>query len=122
MANSSPKIAVVGSGAVGSYYGGGLARHGADVHFLMRGGLDAARRNGLTIRSTLGDFHLPKVHAHARTEEIGPCDFVLVATKSTSNPALPPLIAPLIGPDTSIVTLQNGLGNEEFLASHFGEK
>jgi 2-dehydropantoate 2-reductase len=116
------RFAVVGAGAVGGFYGGMLASHGRDVHFLMRSDLAAVKENGLTIHSPLGEFHLSKAQAYARTEEIGPCDVVLVAAKATANAALPELIAPLMQEGTCLVTLQNGLGNEEFLASHFGRE
>ena len=114
------RYAVVGSGALGGYYGAKLAHAGCDVHFLLRSDLDAVRRNGLTIRSKDGDFHLPHVNAHGSPEEIGPCDVVLIALKTTSNAALPALIPPLLGPGTALVTLQNGLGNEELLAGQVG--
>lgn len=118
--NASLKYAVVGSGAVGSYYGGKLAHGGCDVHFLMRSDLDFVQKYGLTIRSKDGDFHLPRVQAHGSTGEIGPCDVVLIALKTTANRALPDLVAPLLKPETMLITLQNGLGNEELLAKHFG--
>jgi len=116
------RYGIVGSGAVGSYYGAKLAHAGCDVHFLMRSDLEAVRRNGLAIRSKDGDFHLPRVNAHGSPEEMGPCDAVLIALKTTANEALPALIPPLLSADTALVTLQNGLGNEEFLASRFGAR
>jgi 2-dehydropantoate 2-reductase len=116
------RYGIVGSGALGGYYGAKLAHAGGDVHFLMRGDLEAVRRNGLAIRSKDGDFHLPRVNARGTPEEMGPCDVVLIALKTTSNDALQALIPPLLGPDTALVTLQNGLGNEELLASHFGAR
>jgi 2-dehydropantoate 2-reductase len=114
------RIAVVGAGAIGCYYGGKLAHFGRDVHFLMRSDYEVVRKHGLRIRSKGGNIHIPKVNAYRSTEEIGPCDLVIVAVKTTANPQLPPLIAPLLGEKTMILTLQNGLGNEEFLAQHFG--
>ena len=116
------RYAIVGSGAIGGYYGAKLANAGGDVHFLMRGDLETVRRNGLIVRSKDGDIHLTNVNACGTPEEIGPCDMVLIALKTTSNAALPALIPPLLGPETALVTLQNGLGNEEFLASHFGAR
>jgi 2-dehydropantoate 2-reductase len=116
------RYGIVGSGALGGYYGAKLAHAGCDVHFLMRSDLDAVRRCGLAIRSKDGDFHLPHVNAHGSPEEMGPCDVVLIALKTTSNAALPALIPPLLGADTALVTLQNGLGNEEFLAGRFGAR
>jgi len=114
------KIAVVGSGAVGCYYGGKLAQHGGNVHFLMRRDLEAVKRNGLQIRSPGGDFHLRHVNAYGSTLEIGPCDLVLIALKTTSNTALEKLVPPLLNENTALLTLQNGFGNEDFLAEHFG--
>ncbi len=114
------RIAVVGAGAIGCYYGGKLAHFGRDVHFLMRSDYEVVRKRGLRIRSKGGIIHIAKVNAYRSTEEIGPCDLVIVAVKTTANPELPPLIAPLLGEKTMILTLQNGLGNGEFLAEHFG--
>lgn len=113
------RIAVVGSGAVGSYYGGMLAHMGHDVHFLMRADLAAVRAHGLTIRTGGRSIAVP-AQAHATTEEIGPCDLVIVALKATVNADLDELIPPLLHERTGIVTLQNGLGNEEFLAASWG--
>jgi len=112
------KIAVVGCGAVGSYYGALLGRAGQDVHFLLRSGYDVVRQKGVSIRSVQGDFHVqPRC---ARTpEEIGVCDLVLIGLKTTANDRFPKLLPPLVGPSTAIVTLQNGLGNTEQLARLF---
>lgn len=114
------RIAIVGSGAVGLYYGCCLARAGADVHFLMRTDYGHAREHGISIESVRGDFGIKPANCYRETTAIGHCDLVIVATKATSNPAVPALLGPLIGPGTVILTLQNGLGNEEWLAAHFG--
>ncbi|MCB1208264.1 MAG: 2-dehydropantoate 2-reductase [Verrucomicrobiales bacterium] len=113
------KIAIVGAGAVGCYYGGRLAQHGNEVHFLMRSDYSAVKAHGLQIHSPLGDVHLQPVHCHQTTAEIGPCDLVIIAIKSTANLALLDLLPPLLNENTRLLTLQNGLGNEEFLAQHF---
>jgi 2-dehydropantoate 2-reductase len=112
------KIAVVGCGAVGSYYGALLGRAGQEIHFLLRSDYDVVRQKGLTIRSVEGDFHVqPKC---ARTpEEIGICDMVLIGLKTTANDRFPKLLPPLVGAHTAVVTLQNGLGNTEQLARLF---
>jgi 2-dehydropantoate 2-reductase len=112
------KIAVVGCGAVGSYYGAKLCRAGQDVHFLLRSDYDAVRQKGVTIRSIEGDFH---VHPRCARmpEEIGTCDAVLIALKSTANDQFAQLLPPLVGANTVVVTLQNGLGNTERLARLF---
>lgn len=117
----SPRIAVVGSGAVGSYYGGKLAATGHDVRFLMRADLETVQRQGLTIRSTESpELVLNPVQAYGSTEEIGPVDLVMIALKTTANAALDTLIPPLLHANTTLVTLQNGLGNERYLAERFG--
>jgi len=113
------KIAVVGAGAVGSYYGGMLAHTGHDVRFLLRADLESVRANGLTIHTGGQTIHVP-AHAHASTAEIGPCDFVIIALKATANAALDELIPPLLHEHTGLMTLQNGLGNEEYLAQRWG--
>jgi 2-dehydropantoate 2-reductase len=114
------RIAVVGAGAIGLYYGGKLAHAGLDVHFLIRGDLAEIRQNGLTIRGKDENFHIAKVNCYNSTKEIGPCDLVLIAVKATSNEGIVDLIPPLLHERTMLMTLQNGLGNEEFLAGHFG--
>jgi 2-dehydropantoate 2-reductase len=114
------KIAVVGSGAVGSYYGGMLAHSGEDVHFLMRSDLEAVRERGLSIHTRGEKLHLAHTQAHGSTEEIGPCDLVIIALKATANIALEELLPPLLAENTALLTLQNGLGNEEFLAGRWG--
>lgn len=120
---SSPKplkIAIVGSGAVGSYYGALLADSGQEVYFLLRTDLEAVRRNGLKIDRPEGELVLPTPHAHGSTAGIGPCDLVIIALKTTANASLREHLPPLLKEDTMLLTLQNGLGNEEFLAGHFG--
>ena len=97
-----------------------LAYFGRDVHFLMRGDLREVRRCGIRIRGKTENIHLAKVNCYASTEEIGPCDLVLIALKATSNADLVSLIPPLLHERTMLLTLQNGLGNEEFLAENFG--
>jgi 2-dehydropantoate 2-reductase len=114
------RIAVVGSGAVGCYYGGRLAQGGNDVRFLMRRDLGAVRKAGLHVQSPAGDFSLPDVRAFGSTSEIGPSDLVIIALKSTSNDQLDDLLPPLLHEDTVLLTLQNGLGSDEFLAGRFG--
>lgn len=113
-------IAVVGAGSIGLYYGGKLAASGCDVRFLLRSGYDEARREGIRITSPDKNIHLTHPQIFKTTNEIGAVDLVIVSLKATANASLPSLIPPLLGEDTMILTLQNGLGNEEFLASHFG--
>ncbi len=114
------KIAIVGSGALGCYYGALLARAGADVRFLMRSDLAAVRERGLRIERPDGVFVLSEVHAEDAPEKIGPCDLVIVALKTTANGEFSRLITPLLHERTAILTLQNGLGADEELARLFG--
>jgi 2-dehydropantoate 2-reductase len=113
-------IAIVGAGALGSYYGARLALAGSDVRFLLRSEFAAVRERGLTLRERDGVRRLEKVAAFETTAEIGPVDLVLITLKTTANAELARLLPPLIGPNTAVVTLQNGLGNEERVASLVG--
>ena len=115
-------IAVVGTGAVGGYYGARLAQHGHDVHFLLRSDYDAVKADGWTVRSCDGDFAIPAggVHAYRSPADMPKADLVLVALKTTSNDHLDGLVRPLLKDSTAVLTLQNGLGNEERLARLVG--
>ena len=114
------KIAVLGTGAIGSFYGGKLAHGGRDIHFLVRSGFDEVKSGGIRIRGKKENFHVGKAQIYRTPEQIGPCDLALIALKATNNDALLNLIPPLLHQATILLTLQNGLGNEEFLAQHFG--
>jgi 2-dehydropantoate 2-reductase len=120
MEAASLRIAVVGTGAIGSFYGGKLAVGGRDLHFLVRSGFDQIKRCGIRIRGKKENFHVANAQVYQTATEIGPCDLVLIALKATNNDAMLELIPPLLHRDTILLTLQNGLGNEEFLAQHFG--
>ena len=119
---SHPIIAVVGAGAVGTYYGGRLAQHGADVHFLLRSDYEAVSQRGWTVRSCNGDFVLPpdKTNVYRDARKMPKADLVIVTLKATANDQYEPLIRPLLKGSTAILTLQNGLGNEERLGELFG--
>jgi 2-dehydropantoate 2-reductase len=112
------KIGVVGCGALGSYYGAKLCRAGADVHFLLRSDYEVVRRQGVRILSPEGDF---TAHPKSAREpvEIGVCDLVLIGLKTTANDQFPRLLPPMVGGGTAVLTLQNGLGNEEALEELF---
>ncbi len=116
------KIAIVGPGAIGCYYGCRLAAAGHDVHFLMRSDLEAVRRAGrLRVQLPKGqELVVNSPQVHATPGEIGPCDLVIVALKTTANGVFETLIRPLLGAGTAILTLQNGLGSDERLAELFG--
>lgn len=122
MSFTKPKIAIVGPGAIGCYYGSRLAAAGENVHFLMRSDLEAVRKNG-RIRVQLPKEQEIVVSApqiHGSPQEIGPCDLVVIALKTTANGVFENLIRPLLKENTAILTLQNGLGSDEQLASLFG--
>jgi 2-dehydropantoate 2-reductase len=116
------KFAILGSGAVGGYYGARLARAGHDVTLIARGAhLQAIRERGLEIRSpALGSFTV-RAAAEEDTSRVGPVDVVVVAVKAYDNPTALPLIAPMLGPDTSILTLQNGVDSVSELAALYGQ-
>lgn len=114
------RIAIVGSGALGLYYGAKLAKGGEDVSFLLRRDYEAVSVGGLHVYSVDGDFHLPNVKGFRTPEEIGHVDLVIVGLKTFANHLYRELISPLVGAETMILTLQNGLGNEEALAALFG--
>lgn len=116
------RIGVIGSGALGLYYGALLQQAGHDLHFLLRRDFEAISRTGLKVTSPQGDFHLAKVRGYQNSREIGPVDLVLVGLKTYANKHMVELTRPLVAPETTILTLQNGLGNEEVLAEAFGEK
>lgn len=114
------KIAVVGAGAVGAWYAAKLALSGHETHFLLRSDLEAVRRDGYTLRDHEKVERLYPVLAHARPEEIGVCDLVIIALKATANDSFRSLITPLVGEHTTLLTLQNGMGNAEALGALFG--
>ncbi|RPJ62821.1 MAG: 2-dehydropantoate 2-reductase, partial [Dehalococcoidia bacterium] len=116
------KIAVIGSGAVGSYYGGRLAEAGHDVHFLVRRDYHAVRSSGLNVASPDGNFILTQPKVANTSAEIGPVDWVICALKSSSIDEAQHLVRPCIGPQTRILVLMNGLGLEDSFAGGFGEE
>ena len=116
------RIAVLGSGAVGGYYGAKLARAGHDVTFIARGAhLQAIRERGLEIRSPmLGDFTVC-ARAEEDTSTVGPVDLVLVAVKAYDNATALPLLKPMVGPSTTVLTVQNGVDSVGEVAAAAGE-
>ncbi len=118
------RYAIVGAGALGALYGGMLAKAGREVHFLMRSDADVVRRQGLTVDSVLGDFHLrpDQLHVHDEPLSVPPCDVTIVGLKTTQNHLLPRLLAGSTRPaaddrDRSsrgvVLCLQNGLCSEQ---------
>ena len=113
-------IAIVGSGAIGLYYGGRLTEAGHRVTFLLRSDYDAVREQGLRCESVHGNFHLSEVSIARDSAEIGPVDLVIVAWKATSNHLLEKILPPLLNEKTQVLTLQNGLSNCEAIAAITG--
>ena len=117
------RIAIFGSGGVGGYFGARLAAAGEDVTFLARGAhLAAMQQDGLHIASPLGDVHLPKVQAADRPQAVGPVDVVLFTVKLYDVEASAATLAPLVGPDTVVITLQNGVDAMDMVAKHVGDR
>jgi len=115
-------IAVYGAGGIGAYFGGRLAQAGADVSLIARGEhLEALRSEGLRVESIHGDFEadLPATDEPA---EIGPVDYVLVCVKSFDTPEVAGNLDPLLGEDTAVISLQNGVSNERTLAEAVGQE
>lgn len=115
------KVAVYGTGGVGGFFGGRLARSGVDVGFIARGShLDALRNKGLRVASVHGDFTVRPVKATDDPRELGPADYVLIAVKSYHTGQVAAGLEPLLREDTAVVCLQNGVDNEEKLAAAVG--
>ncbi len=115
------KIAVMGSGGVGGYFGARLALGGADVTFVARGAhLEAMRRHGLVIVGGPEEFHLRQVAAVDDPSRIGPVDFVLFTVKLWDTQAAIAAIEPIVGPDTTVISFQNGVLKDDELVAAFG--
>src|SRR5882757_11101670 len=116
------RIAVVGAGGVGGGFGAALAKAGADVTFIARGAHLAAMKNeGLQIKSPRGDFHLVPTQATDDPASIGKVDVVLFCVKLWDVESAGQKIRPLIGPDTAVIPLQNGIDAAERLIPILGE-
>lgn len=109
------RIGIIGSGAIGGFYGLMLARAGFDVHFLLRSEYGVVREQGLSLDSALHGLVHQRVQAYANAADMPPCDWLLVGAKTTSNAELAPLIEQAAAPQARVVLLQNGLGVEEQL-------
>ena len=114
-------IAVVGAGAVGGYFGGRLSAAGHDVRFLARGeNLTALRRKGLRVTSGSSDWAVPEVRVSDDPQDIGAVDFVLLCVKTSQLPSALDALGPLVGEDTAVVTVQNGVEAPEQVAARTG--
>ncbi|MDE1165609.1 MAG: putative 2-dehydropantoate 2-reductase [Pseudomonas sp.] len=116
MTEPTLRIGIIGTGAIGGFYGAMLAKAGFDVHFLLRSEFATVAAHGLQVNSAVhGALHQAPVHAYARAEEMPPCDWLLVGAKTTSNAALAPAIIAAAAPGAKVLLMQNGLGVEEAL-------
>ena len=113
-------VAVVGAGALGLYYGGRMALAGLEVSFLARSDLAVLRADGIRLELAGEVFQARPARVAGEPGEIGPVDLVVIALKATANAELPRLLPPLLGPDTLVVNLQNGLGVDEAVAAVAG--
>jgi 2-dehydropantoate 2-reductase len=118
------KIVVMGAGAIGGFYGGHLAHAGCDVSFIARGKhLAAMRERGLTIESDAHPaVHVPTVRASDDPASLGVADLVIIAVKLWDLDNVARAIRPLVGPDTAVLSLQNGVIKDDILRGHFGER
>ncbi|MDZ4333964.1 MAG: putative 2-dehydropantoate 2-reductase [Pseudomonas sp.] len=114
--NAAPRIGIIGSGAIGGFYGLMLARAGFDVHFLLRSEFAAVASQGLQVNSALhGNLHLQPVQAYQSVADMPQCDWLLIGAKTTSNAELAPLISQAAAPGAKVVLMQNGLAVEDEL-------
>ena len=113
------KYGIIGTGAIGGFYGAKLARAGQEVHFLLHRDYEFVRDNGLQVDSCDGSFHLERVNAYQHATDMPPCDVVLVCLKSVNNFRLKELLPPLLKDDTMVVMIQNGIGVEQDVEREF---
>ena len=115
------KIVMMGSGGVGGYFGARLMAGGADVHFVARGAhLEAMRSQGLTIEGGPSPLHLSNVQATSDPSSIGTADFVLMGVKLWDTADAIEQIKPIVGPQTTIISFQNGVLKDRYLIDAFG--
>ncbi|UFP96276.1 putative 2-dehydropantoate 2-reductase [Gloeobacter morelensis] len=112
MIERARRYAVLGTGAVGGYYGALLQRSGFEVHFLARSDCEHIARYGLAVRSPMGDFVLPKVHVYSEAGTMPRCEVVLVTLKATHNHLLASMLPSVVAQGGTVVLMQNGLGGE----------
>ncbi|MBU0678600.1 MAG: putative 2-dehydropantoate 2-reductase [Verrucomicrobia bacterium] len=105
--------AIIGTGALGGFYGARLQKAGIETHFLLRSDFEHVCEHGLIVNSVEGDFVLPHVNAYARADDMPRCDVISVCLKATANDSLVDLLPALAAPHSTILLLQNGLGAEE---------
>ena len=115
------KIAIMGTGGVGGYYGGLLSQAGQDVTFIARGAhLQAIQEKGLIVKSVHGDFHVFPAKATDKPAEVGPVDVIVFITKTYQTDEAAQLIKPMIGKDTTVISLQNGVDAADRIGAVIG--
>ena len=112
--------AIIGTGALGGFYGARLQHAGCELHFLLHRDYEHVRQHGLICESPDGDFTLPKVNAYSDVRNMPKCDVVCVCLKTTQNHLLPQLLPPIVKDDGVVLVMQNGLGMEEQIAEIVG--
>ena len=115
------KYGIIGTGAIGGFYGGKLAHAGMDVHFLLHKDYEYVCEHGLQVDSCDGSFHLDHVNAYRQTADMPVCDVVLVCLKSVNNHLLSELLSPLLDSHTVVVMIENGIGIEDDVQLMFPE-
>ena len=113
--------AVLGTGALGGFYGARLQQIGSEVHFLLHSDYEQVSQHGLRIESPDGNFTLPQVYAYRDVAEMPRCDVVMVALKTTQNHLLSRLLPSVVKEDGAVLVLQNGLGIEPAVAEIVGD-
>ena len=122
MSNRNRNYAIVGTGALGGFYGARLQKAGLEVNFLLRSDYERVKKHGLIVDSPEGNFTLPRVRAFHDVQKMPKCDVVMVALKTTQNHLLPNLLPPLLKDDGVVLVLQNGLNTEPEVAKIVGEE
>lgn len=115
-------IAIIGAGGIGGYYGARLAHAGHRVHFLLNSEYEYVKQHGLIVDSHYGDFSLKKPLVYNDIKAMPPCDLVCVAVKATANAQIFPKLASILKPETDILLLQNGFGNEQRLENLYPQQ
>ena len=113
------RYGIIGTGAIGGYYGAKLAHAGQEVHFLLHSDYEYVKQHGLQVDSCDGSFHLDNVNVYQHAEDMPQCDVVLVGLKSVNNSKLQSLLSPLLHGETLVVLIQNGIGVEEDVQKMF---
>ena len=113
------RYGIIGTGAIGGYYGAKLAHAGQEVHFLLHSDYEYVKQHGLQVDSCDGSFHLDNVNVYQHAGDMPQCDVVLVGLKSVNNNKLQSLLSPLLHGETLVVLIQNGIGVEEDVQKMF---